>query len=508
MKKTRREFFELTGKWAGGMAVYGSLGSSFSLLAGCATFDRLVLGESRDESDRVVILGAGISGLVAATELKKKGLPFRVYEAQSRVGGRIHSLRDVDANLQHVDLGAEDFSFPADQSLFDFAKENKVLVERETSRALPLWCPDGKTPLSSEKWSRGLSQIQKVIRQVENKTFSGVGRRIHRHNSAQYPRAMALDQMTAAEFVMRLGSQWPDWGPSYFKALALSTWGAELESLSALFFVQSLSQTLPMMSTQRFRISGGTAQLTQALYDRLAGVIPDRSFRFNHRLTRISRRGEKWRLEFETNSGATFILAKYLLISLPLSVLQKLEGAELLMRSPEDLKLFSAVAYGSLSRAVFTYDDRAWGKNEKLQLSPALLLPEGIFLRIPGTLPQVRSGKVSVQYGGEEARNLGPHFTSKTADLLNHLGISGDLSAEPFLRNWSKDPSSLGSVVYRKPGQVSEWPELWTFQDGAFIGDAFSLRRPGSVVGAIESALSGTRWMMQEAEALYSAPNV
>jgi hypothetical protein len=70
MKKTRREFFELTGKWASGAALYSTLGSSISALSGCATFDRLVLGESRDESDRIVILGAGISGLVAATELK------------------------------------------------------------------------------------------------------------------------------------------------------------------------------------------------------------------------------------------------------------------------------------------------------------------------------------------------------------------------------------------------------------------------------------------------------
>jgi monoamine oxidase len=508
MKKTRREFFELTGKWASGAALYSTLGSSISALSGCATFDRLVLGESRDESDRIVILGAGISGLVAATELKKKGLPFRIYEAQSRVGGRIHSIRDVDANLQHVDLGAEDFSLPADQPLFDLAKENKVLVERETSRARPLWCPDGKTPLSSARWTRGIAQIQKVIRQVEGETFGGVARRLHRQNSAEYPRAIALDKMTAAEFVKRLDSHWPDWTPSYFQALALSTWGTSLENLSALFFVQNLSFTPSLISTQRFRIAGGTGQLTQALYDRLAGVIPDRSFRFNHRLARISRRGEKWRLEFETNSGITYILAKHVLISLPLTVLQKIEGAELLMSSQEDAKLFSEVAYGALSRAVLTYEDRGWRKNQDLQLSPAFLLPHGIFVRLPGTLPQVKSGKVSVQFSAQEAQSLGPHSVSKAQELLAQLGISGSLSAEPFLRNWSKDPSALGAVAYRKPGQVSAWPELWRFKDGAFIGDAFSIRRPGSVVGAIESAVVAARWMMKEAESLYSAPNV
>lgn len=508
MKKTRREFFEITGKWAGGAALYSTVGSSISILSGCATFDRLVLGESRDESDRIVILGAGVSGLVAATELKKKGLPFRIYEAQSRVGGRIHSIRDVDTNLQHVDLGAEDFSFPADQALFDFAKENKVLVERETSRARPLWCPDGKTPLASTQWTRGQGQIQKVIRQVESETFGGAARRIHRQNSAEYPRAIALDQMTAADFVKRLNSKWPDWASGYFQSLALSTWGTSLENLSALFFVQNLSSTTSLMSTQRFRIAGGTGQLTQALYDRLAGVIPDRSFRFNHRLTRISRRGEKWRLEFETSSGTTYILAKHLLVSLPLTVLQKIEGAELFMSSQQDAKLFSEVTYGALSRVVFTYEDREWRKDEDLQMSPAFLLPGGRFVRLPGTLPQVKSGKVSVQFSAEEAQSLGPHFITKAQELLAQLRVSGRLSGEPFLRNWSKDPSALGAVAYRKPGQVSVWPELWRFEDGALIGDAFSIRRPGSVAGSIESALAAARWMIKEAEALYSAPNV
>lgn len=486
----------------------GALSGGTALLSGCATFDRLVLGESRDESDRVVVLGAGISGLVAATELKKRGVPFRIYEAQSRVGGRIHSLRDVDLSLQHVDLGAEDFSLPADQMIFDFARDNKILIERETSRARPVWCPDARNPISERQWTRGLAQIQKILKQVEQETFGGPARVIHRQNSSEYPRARALDQMTAAEFVKRLQSQWPDWVPAYFQSLSLATWGVDLESLSALFFVQSLSQNLPLMSTQRFRIAGGSAQLAQAMYERLAGVIPDRSFRFGHRLTRISRRGEKWRLEFETNSGTSYILAKYVLVSLPLSVLNKIEGANLLMTNREDQALFSQVEYGALSRFIMTYEDRAWRKNEALQSSPAFLLPGGVFVRVPGTLNQVKAGKISLQVAADSARNMGPHYRAEAEQVLQQLGFSGTLSNDPFIRNWSRDPSALGAVAYRKPGQVSVWPELWTSGSTAFIGDACSLRRPGSVAGAIDSALIATRWMIKEARELYSAPNV
>src|SRR5437016_6979863 len=41
----------------------------------------------------VAIIGAGITGLTAAFYLRRKGVPVTVYEASSRVGGVIQSLR-------------------------------------------------------------------------------------------------------------------------------------------------------------------------------------------------------------------------------------------------------------------------------------------------------------------------------------------------------------------------------------------------------------------------------
>src|SRR5258705_13696201 len=41
----------------------------------------------------VAIIGGGITGLTAAFYLKRKGIPVTAYEASSRVGGVIQSLR-------------------------------------------------------------------------------------------------------------------------------------------------------------------------------------------------------------------------------------------------------------------------------------------------------------------------------------------------------------------------------------------------------------------------------
>lgn len=54
---------------------------------------------------RIVIIGAGSSGIAAATKLKSNGfLNIKVLEAENRIGGRINTVRFGENVL---DLGAQ-----------------------------------------------------------------------------------------------------------------------------------------------------------------------------------------------------------------------------------------------------------------------------------------------------------------------------------------------------------------------------------------------------------------
>jgi monoamine oxidase len=55
---------------------------------------------SRRASHDVVVIGAGLAGLHAAALLEAEGLDVLVLEAQQRVGGRIHSMRQLGANAE------------------------------------------------------------------------------------------------------------------------------------------------------------------------------------------------------------------------------------------------------------------------------------------------------------------------------------------------------------------------------------------------------------------------
>ena len=48
----------------------------------------------------VVIIGAGLAGLYAALLLEEQGLDALVLEAQPRIGGRIHSMRELGSNAE------------------------------------------------------------------------------------------------------------------------------------------------------------------------------------------------------------------------------------------------------------------------------------------------------------------------------------------------------------------------------------------------------------------------
>ena len=91
----RRDFLRSTA----GLAALGGSG----WLAGCASTSEPVLPPLPRRSGRAIVVGAGMSGLSAATHLQRAGMEVVVLEARDRIGGRIHTDRSWGTP---VDLGA------------------------------------------------------------------------------------------------------------------------------------------------------------------------------------------------------------------------------------------------------------------------------------------------------------------------------------------------------------------------------------------------------------------
>ncbi|HEX3677117.1 MAG TPA: FAD-dependent oxidoreductase [Sphingomicrobium sp.] len=100
MTLTRRALLEQIGKAGGLGAAYmamETLGLAIPTPAGAENF---ALPEASGRGRSVVILGAGIAGLVSAYELQRAGYRVTVLEARDRIGGRSWTIRGGDRIVQ------------------------------------------------------------------------------------------------------------------------------------------------------------------------------------------------------------------------------------------------------------------------------------------------------------------------------------------------------------------------------------------------------------------------
>ena len=100
MALTRRAFLERLGAVGGYSAVYLGMEAMGLLNVPPASAEPFALPPGSGQGRKVVILGAGIAGLVAAYELGKAGWDVAVLEARDRVGGRSWTVRGGDRIVQ------------------------------------------------------------------------------------------------------------------------------------------------------------------------------------------------------------------------------------------------------------------------------------------------------------------------------------------------------------------------------------------------------------------------
>ena len=100
MGLSRRGFIERLALVGGYSAAYLGMEALGLLNTPPATAADFSLGPASGRGRHVAVLGAGIAGLVAAYELKRAGWTVTVLEANSRIGGRVWTVRGGDRIVQ------------------------------------------------------------------------------------------------------------------------------------------------------------------------------------------------------------------------------------------------------------------------------------------------------------------------------------------------------------------------------------------------------------------------
>ena len=110
---SRRELLSMIGKAAGGSAMYTAM-NAMGFAAESPYAGRINL-QGAPKGTTILVLGAGVAGLVAAFELRNAGYQVKVLEYNNRAGGRAWTLRGGD---EYTELGGATQRCEFDKGLY------------------------------------------------------------------------------------------------------------------------------------------------------------------------------------------------------------------------------------------------------------------------------------------------------------------------------------------------------------------------------------------------------
>lgn len=484
---TRREFLKMT-----------ALGSSALAWSGCSTAERYFMGDPRDLRSEVVILGAGAAGLAAAFELKKRKIPFRIFEASSRVGGRVQSV-PVFGEGPVGELGAEFFDNSHLQVL-NLAKElNLPVREVKTESGLEahLFSFGGKQYRVKDLLPK-MKSLQGPLRRVRQDLFRDQEVVLSHHNVFQFERAAYYDTLSLKDLLDSWSSEVDPVIRKLIETQAVSRFGVDAADQSSLHFLSTLdaegSSLLGARTT--YRMEGGLSNLMQTLASRVSGVIPDYSVKMNMALVEITFEKETFELTFQGLKGKETFRTRSVICTLPFSKLREVTGFMDLDLSTLKKEAVRTQEYASHSKGVVPFAEPFW-KSRRGSTPPNLGNFTGDFLTEKiwdSSRSQVGTqGLLSWQRGGDSGLKAG---SAATDEAIKDLGIFyGDIPARFENRdqmvNWKKRKWSLGSMAVFKPGQYMKYrgvaAEAELNGQLLFAGEHTSLRFAGTLNGAIDS---------------------
>nr|WP_295899837.1 NAD(P)/FAD-dependent oxidoreductase [uncultured Bdellovibrio sp.] len=486
----RREFLKIS-----------ALGTSAMALSSCTSLDRFFMGDSRNLKNEVVILGGGAAGLAAAFELKKRKIPFRIFEASSRVGGRVQSVTVFPEGGPVAELGAEFFETSHSQ-VFLLAQElNLPVRELKTPTDLEahLFSFEGKTYRVKDVVPR-LKTLQNVYRRIRSDLFRDQDVILSYKNALQFERSVYYDTLSLKDLLDSWKSEVDPLVLQIIETQAVSRFGVDAKDQSALHFLSTIdaegSSLLSGRST--YRLEGGLSELTQTLAARVAGVIPDQILRLNFPLVEIEENGGVFELTFAGPNGKEKFNTRNVICTLPFSKLREVKGLSELKFSSLKQEAIRTQAYATHSKGVMSFATPFW-RTRRGSTVANLGNFTGDFVSQKiwdsGRAQNGAQGLLTFQRGGSSGAKAGaaaPEEALKDLELFYNdvPSLEGDSSQAV---NWLQRKWALGSMAVFKPGQYMRYKgaAAEAEYEGRFVfaGEHTSLRFAGTLQGALESGI-------------------
>lgn len=415
---------------------------------------------------KVIIIGAGISGLTAAREVARRGWTVTVLEARDRAGGRIYTATAPGEAL--VELGAE----------FVHGENNATWDQIRRRRLHTVEVPDRHWQMREG----GLSENPKFWEEL-----SQASKRINTLTPDQDLQSF-LDQAWS----LRPEAKW------LLKEYVEGFHAADAAEMSLHALVKAEEASEKEKGTRQFRLIGGYGALVKAIYAELL----DQDVRIEFSTVAANLKWEPGQVEIaagRARSGKVF-QAHRCIITLPLGVLQNesAPGALRIEPSAEKEKPINELAMGSVCKVTLQFRRQFWPVENF-----------GFIHAKDPAFPTWWSGSIGTVLtgwsGGPRARRLNQASPDEVLfEAIRALAAIFKMEPERIrdalvggrTHNWDKDPFALGAYSYT-PARAGEMPHLLAAPVSGtlfFAGEATDAEGDqGTVHGAISSGRRAAR---------------
>jgi monoamine oxidase len=399
---------------------------------------------------KVVIVGAGLSGLTAAHYLRKKGIDPVIYESDKRMGGRIKSTHRFGNGQLYTELGAE-FIDSNHKDLFhlirDLGLKNKVMDTFDDKL-------DGREWLYVRGQKYSLLDLVQELNSVYPQIIADKNRLHIPEESAKF------DQISVADYIDRMPVSL--WVQSLLNSAFTGENGLETSEQSALIFLTAFGAKTNAFnpfgeSDERYKIMGGNEQIITALAQKVGADI-----RFEHRLEGVRENADgSVRLTFNQGGGRSLDeTVDAVILTLPFTILRNIDFA--VSVCDEKCQAIQELSYGANTKFILETNQRIWRAGGSL----GFMFNEVVHNGWDSSQMQngnSGTGTYTVFLGGEEAKKAAvgteARQLSRCMPVLNQAfpGFEHAYSGQNQLAYWPGNPHVYASYSCFSIGQITRF---------------------------------------------------
>jgi len=489
----RRHFGKILVGGIGGLAL-GISGTAQGKQNTDATHEHLYPSMKRfagEHSVDVVVIGAGLSGLIAARKLRAMGKSVLVLEARDRIGGRMFLKKTIEGGV--LDVGGQ-WVGPTQTAMLELLDELKIqkFDSYEEGRSLLSWngrFVDFNGDVSEVLDGKyGLTEEERAAEKKLWEALLSISGTVPPSTPWSAPKAKWLDAQTFQTWVENETSiPYARWAPA-MQARIGGSGGFEPGQASLLHMAWTQRVGPQSETPEKWLLTGGAGQIPAILARDLANRIV-----LGARVTDIDQRAGG----VTVSTARLKINAKAVVVAIPPSLRAGIQFSPSLPATHSGL--IQRVPMGSMSKVHAVYPTAFWrakglsgtgaGNLKTCEFIADSSSPSGR----PGILTSFIAGERNVELSGanpEEVRK------AVLDDFTYFFGSDAANPVEFFHFNWNNQGLTGGAfTAYMPPGVWTGYGQGWRDPVGSIFwaGTETSDRWPGYFDGAVRAGMNAAR---------------